>query len=129
MDEANTGSGGQAHPIAADAVEVRPAVREALAEAGFAAVDTGDGCLAWCRSTNDGTHTLISCNNSLDGDPASADWIAGRYNDDGGFVEVNGLALAGALDAADLLPAPVRVDGSVVEALYPSLQQALDDLA
>ncbi|HYD69139.1 hypothetical protein [Azospirillum sp.] len=129
MDEANIGNGGHAEPIPDDAVEARPAVREAMAKAGFAAVDTGDGCLAWCRSTNDGTHTMISCNNSLDGDPASADWIAGRYGDEGGFVEVNGLGLAGALDAADLLPAPVRVDGSVVEALYPSLQQALDDLA
>ncbi|HEY0833378.1 MAG TPA: hypothetical protein VGE72_05655 [Azospirillum sp.] len=129
MDDAKTGTGGHAQPIAPDAVAVRPAVREALAEAGFAAVDTGDGCLAWLRASNDDTHALISCNNSLDGDPAGTDWIAGRYGDHGGFVEVNGLDLAGALDAAALLPAPVRPDGSVVEALYPSLQQALDDLA
>jgi hypothetical protein len=129
MEEANAGTGGHAHPIADDAVEARPAVREALAGAGFTAVDTGDGCLAWCRAGSDGTHAMISCNNSLDGEPEGADWIAGRYGDEGGFVEVNGLTMAGALDAAALLPAPLRVDGSVVEALYPSLQQALDDLA
>ena len=108
---------------------VRPPVRRVMEGAGFKPLDTGDGCLAWCRRLNDMTHVMVSANNTLDGDPAAADWIAGRYGDRGGFVEVNGLTLDGALEAAEVLRPPVRVDGSLVEALYPSLQDAMDDLS
>ena len=83
---------------------VRPAVRKAMTEAGFTPMDLGDGCRAWYRRSDDGTHALISHNNALDGDPTVKDWIVGQYGERGGFV------------------------GSLVEALYPSLQQALDDL-
>lgn len=109
--------------------QVRPAVRGALEGAGFHALDIGDGCLAWCRSLHDETHVLVSANNALDADPEAAEWIAGRYSDTGGFIEVNGLTLPQALDAAAVLPVPVRADGSLVEALYPSLEQAMDDFA
>ncbi|NYZ11758.1 hypothetical protein HL658_04290 [Azospirillum sp. RWY-5-1] len=118
-----------APPSAATLDRVRPPVRRAMEGAGFKAMDTGDGCLAWFRRLNDMTHVMVSANNTLDGDPAAADWIAGRYGDRGGFVEVNGLTLAGALEAAEILRPPARVDGSLVEALYPSLQDAMDDLS
>ncbi|MBK1838218.1 hypothetical protein JHL17_12410 [Azospirillum sp. YIM B02556] len=107
---------------------VRMAVRTAMAGAGFTPMDLGDGCRAWYRRSDDGTHALISHNNALDGDPAVKDWIVGQYGERGGFVEVGGLPLSRALEGADVLPSPVRPDGSLVEALYPSLQQALDDL-
>lgn len=107
---------------------VRPAVRQAMTAAGFAPMDLGDGSHAWYRRADDGTHAMISHNNALDGDPALKDWIVGQYGERGGFVEVGGLPLARALEGADVLPSPVRTDGSLVEALYPSLQQALDDL-
>ena len=107
---------------------VRPAVRKAMTEAGFTPMDLGDGCRAWYRRSDDGTHALISHNNALDGDPTVKDWIVGQYGERGGFVEVGGLPLFRALEGADTLPSPVRPDGSLVEALYPSLQQALDDL-
>ena len=118
-----------APPPAAALDRVRPAVRRPLENAGFKPLDIGDGCLAWYRRLNDMTHVMVSANNTLDGDPATADWIAGRYGDRGGFVEVNGLTLDGALEAAEVLRPPVRVDGSLVEALYPSLEDALDDLS
>lgn len=107
---------------------VRMTVWESLTAAGFKPMDLGDGCHAWYRRSDDGTHALISHNNALDGDPAVRDWIVGQYGERGGFVEVGGLPLSRALEGADVLPSPVRPDGSVVEALYPSLQQALDDL-
>lgn len=107
---------------------VRATVREPLTAAGFRPMDLGDGCHAWYRRSDDGNHALISHNNALDGDPAVRDWIVGQYGERGGFVEVGGLPLSRALEGADVLPSPVRPDGSVVEALYPSLQQALDDL-
>jgi hypothetical protein len=72
---------------------------------------------------------MISANNDLDGDPQAPDWILGCYGDSGGFVEVSGLTLERAIEGAAQLRAPVRADGSVVEALYPTLEQALDDLA
>lgn len=106
---------------------VRPEVRERLTEAGFRPLDLGDG-YAWYRRADDGGHALLSFNNSLDGDPAVPDWIVGQYGERGGHIEVGGLSLTRALVGADTLPVPVRSDGSLVEALYPSLQQALDDL-
>lgn len=129
MEEAAIGTGEPAHPVDAQALGVRPEVREALEGAAFEALDTGDGCLAWCRASDDETHVMISANNELDGDPRAADWIVGRYGDSGGFVEVSGLTLEQAIDGAALLRAPVRADGSLIEALYPTLEQALDDLA
>ena len=129
MDDAPIGTGEHAHPVDAQALGVRPAVREALEDAAFEALDTGDGCLAWCRASDHETHVMISANNELDGDPQAQDWIVGCYGDAGGFVEVSGLTLVQAIDAAALLRAPVRADGSVVEALYPSVEQAMDDLA
>jgi hypothetical protein len=108
--------------------KVRATVRDPLTTAGFRPMDLGDGCHAWYRRSDDGNHALISHNNALDGDPAVRDWIVGQYGERGGFVEVGGLPLSRALEGADVLPSPVRPDGSVVEALYPSLQQALDDL-
>lgn len=107
---------------------VRATVRESLGAAGFKPMDLGDGCHAWYRRADDGSHALISHNNALDGDPAVKDWIVGQYGERGGFVEVGGLPLSRALEGADTLPSPMRPDGSLVEALYPSLQQALDDL-
>ena len=129
MEEAAIGTKEHAHPVDALALGVRPAVREAMADAAFEALDTGDGCLAWCRRSDDQTHALISANNELDGDPHASEWIAGRYGDAGGFVEVSGLTLAQAIEATAQLPAPVRANGSLIEALYPSLEQAMDDLA
>ena len=129
MDDAATGTGERSHPVDAQALGVRDAVRSALAGASFEALDTGDGCLAWCRPSDHDTHVMISANNELDGDPQATDWIVGCYGDAGGFVEVSGLTLEQAIEGAALLRAPVRADGSVVEALYPSLEQALDDLA
>ncbi|WP_042688586.1 hypothetical protein [Azospirillum sp. B506] len=107
---------------------MRPAVRQSLTAAGFTPMDLGGGSKAWYRRSDDGTHALISHNNSLDGDPSVRDWIVGQYGERGGFVEVGGLPLSRALEGADILPSPIRPDGSLVEALYPSLQQALDDL-
>ncbi|WP_448191652.1 hypothetical protein [Azospirillum sp. sgz301742] len=129
MDDAATGSGEHAHPVDAQALGVRPAVREALTDAAFKALDTGDGCMAWFRASDHEAHVMISANNELDGDPQAKDWIVGCYGDAGGFVEVSGLTLAQAIEAAGLLRAPVRADGSLVEALYPSVEQAMDDLA
>lgn len=129
MNEAARGIDEHAHPVDAQALGVRPAVRDALEGAAFKALDTGDGCLAWFRASDDGTHAMISANNELDGDPQVQDWIVGSYGDAGGFVEVSGLTLAQAIEAAALLRAPVRADGSLVEALYPSVEQAMDDLA
>ncbi|BAI76099.1 hypothetical protein AZL_d02730 (plasmid) [Azospirillum sp. B510] len=106
----------------------RASARDALTAAGFTPMDLGGGCHAWYRRSDDGTHALISHNNALEGDPAARDWIIGQYGERGGFVEVGGLPLSRALEGADLLPSPLRPDGSLVEALYPSLQQALDDL-
>lgn len=106
----------------------RASVRTPLTRAGFRPMDLGDGCRAWYRRSDDGSHALVSHNSALDGDPAVKDWIVGQYGERGGFVEVGGLSLARALEGADTLPSPVRADGSLVEALYPSLQQALDDL-
>ncbi|PWC35320.1 hypothetical protein TSO221_30030 [Azospirillum sp. TSO22-1] len=110
-------------------MDVRPEVRAALADAAFTPLDTGDGCLAWCRASDDDTHVMISANNDLDGDPQAPDWILGCYGDSGGFVEVSGLTLEAAIEGAALLRAPLRADGSLVEAIYPTLEQALDDLA
>lgn len=129
MEEAALGTGEHAHPVDAKALGVRPAVLDALTDAAYEALDTGDGCLAWCRSSDDETHVMISANNELDGNPEALDWIVGCYGDAGGFVEVSGLTLAQAIEAATLLRAPVRADGSLVEALYPSVEQAMDDLA
>ena len=129
MDEAPIGTGERAHPVDAQALGVRPEVRVALATAAFTPLDTGDGCLAWCRASDDETHVMISANNDLDGDPQAPAWILGCYGDAGGFVEVSGLTLARAIEGAALLRPPVRADGSLVEALYPSLEQALDDQA
>lgn len=133
MEELTNLSPNTAHTVASPAPgvleHVRPAVRDTLRSAGFQPLDTGDGCLAWYRRLNDMTHVMVSANNTLDGDPATADWIAGRYGDRGGFVEVNGLTLDGALEAAEVLRPPLRVDGSLVEALYPSLEDAMDDLS
>ncbi|WP_109122245.1 hypothetical protein [Azospirillum sp. TSO22-1] len=129
MDEAPIGTAERAHPVDADALDVRPEVRAALADAAFTPLDTGDGCLAWCRASDDDTHVMISANNDLDGDPQAPDWILGCYGDSGGFVEVSGLTLEAAIEGAALLRAPLRADGSLVEAIYPTLEQALDDLA
>lgn len=108
---------------------VRPAVRDTLMRAQFRPMDVGDGGHAWYRRAGDGSHhALVSHNNALDGNPDTPDWIVGQYGDRGGFIEVGGLSLARALEGADMLPSPVRDDGSLVEAMYPSLQQALDDL-
>ncbi|CAO3434712.1 hypothetical protein [Azospirillum doebereinerae] len=107
---------------------VRPEIRETMTEAGFRPMDVGEGHLAWYRRAEDGGHALVSHNSGLDGDPATPDWIVGQYGERGGYVEVGGLSLSRALVGADTLPVPVRPDGSLVEALYPSLQQALDDL-
>ena len=108
---------------------VRPEVRRLLTGARFRPMDVGHGGHAWYRRAGDGSHhALVSHNNALDGDPNTQDWIVGQYGDRGGFIEVGGLSLARALEGADTLPSPVRSDGSLVEALYPSLQQALDDL-
>ncbi|MBP2297655.1 hypothetical protein [Azospirillum picis] len=107
---------------------LRAAVRDLLATAGFRPMELGGGGEAWYRWSDDGTHALISHNGALYGDPEVKDWIVGQYGERGGFVEVGGLSLSRALEGADTLPSPVRPDGSLVEALYPSLQQALDDL-
>ncbi|PWC34100.1 hypothetical protein [Azospirillum sp. TSO35-2] len=116
------------HRTARPTVPARAAVRDPLTQAGFRPIDLGDGCHAWYRRADDRTHVLISHNSALDGDPTVKDWIVGQYGEHGGFVEVGGLSLARALEGAETLPSPVRADGSLVEALYPSLQQALDDL-
>ncbi|AWK89905.1 hypothetical protein [Azospirillum thermophilum] len=109
---------------------IRPAVRIVMAEAGFRPIDTGNGRPAWFRRAGDGTHhALISFNGGLDGDPQAAGWVAGVYGERGGIIEVAGITLARAIDAADQLPSPVRADGSLIEALYPSLDQAMDDLS
>lgn len=107
---------------------VRPEIRDRLTSAGFRPMDVGGGCHAWYRRADDGSHALVSYNNGLDGDPATPDWIVGQYGERGGYIEVGGLSLSRALVGADTLPTPVRSDGSLVEAMYPSLQQALDDL-
>ncbi len=110
-------------------VKVRPRLRAAMAEAGFQPRDTGNGCMAWNQRAGDDTHVMIACGRGLDGDPERTEWTAGRYGDAGGFVEVTGLTLAEALEAVAILPAPVRVDGSLAEGMYPSLDEAMSDLA
>ncbi|MBP2228860.1 hypothetical protein [Azospirillum agricola] len=117
---------GRSHGVPQDA---RAEVRERMAGAGFRPLDLGDGAHAWYRRAGDGGgHALVSHHNGLDGDPEAPDWIVGQYGERGGYIEVGGLTLSRALVGADTLPVPVRADGSLVEALYPSLQQALDDL-
>ena len=122
-------------------VDARPAVREAVQAAGLRPRDIGRGRMAWSRHENDttqvtdgthiadSTHVMVSCNGRLDGDPERAEWTAGRYGDAGGFVEVAGLTLREALEAVELLPKPLRVDGSQAEAVYPSLDEAMSDFA
>lgn len=109
-------------------VDVSAALRDRFLETGFRPRDIGDG-MAWNRRGNDGTHVMISANGRLSGDPDRADWTAGRYGDAGGFVEVTGLTLQAALDAVAILPTPVRVDGSLAEAIYPTLDEAMSDFA
>ncbi|MBP2295303.1 hypothetical protein J2851_005108 [Azospirillum rugosum] len=109
-------------------VKVPQALRDELLEAGFRPRDTGDG-MAWNRRDGDGTHVMISANGALSGDPDRGEWTAGRYGDKGGFIEVTGLTLQAALDAVAILPRPVRVDGSLAEAIYPSLEEAMSDFA
>ena len=109
-------------------VTVPQALRDALLEAGFRPRDTGDG-MAWNRRDGDGTHVMISADGGLSGDPDRGEWTAGRYGDAGGFIEVTGLTLQAALDAVAILPRPVRVDGSLAEAIYPSVEEAMSDFA
>ncbi|NUB07610.1 hypothetical protein FW320_15690 [Azospirillum sp. Vi22] len=114
------------------AVVVSRAVRDLLQPHGFRPRDIGSGVgggMAWNRRGGDDTHEMITCNGRLSGDPDRAEWTAGRYGNRGGFVEVTGLTLRGALDAVAVLPRPVRVDGSLAEGIYPSLDDALDDIA
>lgn len=130
-----------------DRVRVPAALRDELLEAGFRPRDTGDG-MAWNRRDGDGTHVMIFADRrpsagsadiglpsadpsevGLSGSPDAAEWTAGRYGDAGGFIEVTGLTLRAALDAVAVLPMPVRVDGSLAEAIYPSLDEAMSDLA
>ena len=115
------------------ALDIPAPLRDRLLAAGFRPRDIGDG-LAWNRRGGDDTHVMVSCNaersgGALSGDPSRADWTAGRYGDAGGFVEVTGLTLDEALDAVAVLPKPVRVDGSLAEASYPSLDEAMSDFA
>lgn len=129
MEDAAIGTDHPATPLDPMSLSVRPDVRKALTAVGFKALDTGEGCLAWSKRSGLNTHVMISANNCLDADPHAPEWIAGRYGERGGFVEVAGLTLQQAMEAAAVLRPPVRADGSVVEALYPSLDQAMDDLA
>ncbi|MDQ2101552.1 hypothetical protein [Azospirillum isscasi] len=115
--------------IDVQAVAVSRAVRDLVQPQGFRPRDIGGGGMAWNRRGGDDTHEMITCNGRLNGDPDRAEWTAGRYGDRGGFVEVTGLTLRGALDALAVLPRPVRVDGSLAEGIYPSLEDALDDIA
>ena len=109
-------------------VVVSRAVRALVQPRGFRPRDIGGG-MAWNRRGGDDTHEMITCDGRLSGDPERPEWTAGRYSDGGGFLEITGLTLRGALDAVAVLPRPVRVDGSLVEGIYPSLEDALDDIA
>ncbi|WP_448202523.1 hypothetical protein [Azospirillum sp. sgz302134] len=104
-------------------------VRETLLAEGFHPRDIGGGVVGWNRRWNDGTHVMVSCASGSVCDPARPEWTAGRYGDAGGFVEVNGLTLREALDAVAILPTPRRVDGSLAEGIYPSLEEAMSDFA
>lgn len=134
MEEVITNGFGAAGGPVGDTVKVAPSairrpVREAVRPAGFQPRDIGGGDAAWNRRAGDDTHVMVTCDGRLDGDPTRPEWTAGRYGDAGGFVEVTGLTLPEALDAVTILPTPRRVDGSLAEGTYPSLDEAMSDLA
>ncbi|WP_211112519.1 hypothetical protein [Azospirillum sp. SYSU D00513] len=119
----------RAKPVEGVESTVRAAVRMVAVAEGFTPIDTGDGYLAWSKDIGQRTHVMFTCNGKLDGDPEAAEWVAGRYGEKGGFVEVNGLTLDKAIEAVKILPIPMRNDGSVAESIYPSLEQAMSDLS
>lgn len=112
--------------LAAREADVRPAVSEPLRAAGYVVYHTGGGCLAWFLELSEDEYLLITWNDSLDGDPEAAEWAVGRYHDDGGWVNLNqSFTLREAIEVAARLPAPRRVDGSMIEEVFDTLDEAL----
>lgn len=86
---------------------VAPAVAVPLRAAGYEAVHTGGGCLAWMRllAEEKDSHILITSDADVDGDPAAAEWIVGRYDRDDFICLDESFTLAEAIRIADLLRA------------------------
>lgn len=104
---------------------VRPTVSEPLRAAGYVVYHTGGGCLTWYREINEVEYLWISWYDALDGDPEAAEWSVGRYHDDGGWINLNQLfTLREAIEVAAKLPAPRRVDGSMIEMVFDTLDDA-----
>jgi hypothetical protein len=120
---------GNAKPAKEQASTVRAAVRMAALAEGFTPIDAGNGYLAWAKNGGRRTHVMFTCNGALDGDPDAAEWVAGRYGEKGGFLEVSGLTFAKAIEATKILPVPLNNDGSLAESVYPSLEQAMSDMS
>lgn len=105
---------------------VRPTVAEPLRADGYEVYHTGGGCLAWRRDIGEDEYVLITWYDSVDGDPEASEWLVGRYHEDGGWINLDQLfTLREAMEVARKLPSARRADGSTIEALFDTLEAAL----
>lgn len=105
---------------------VRPAVAEPLRADGYEVYHTGGGCLAWRRDIGEDEYVLITWYDSVDGDPEAKEWLVGRYHEDGGWINLDQLfTLREAMEIARKLPPARRPDGSIIEELLDTLEEAL----
>ena len=105
---------------------VRLTVAEPLRADGYEVYQPEGGCLAWRRDIGDDEYVLITWYDSVDGDPETREWLVGRYHEDGGWINLDQLfTLREAIEVARKLPSARRADGSIIEALFDTLEAAL----
>ena len=96
--------------------DVRPSVAATMGPLFFHPYDSGGGTMVWRKEVGDGSVLYVSneaADGPLDGDPAAPTWLAGRYGELGGAMDVTaGMPLAEALAVAEALPDPVGFDGT-----------------
>lgn len=97
-----------------------------MREAGFSFWHTGGGCTAWGKALDDGTELMVTTTDAdADGDPEGSEWLIGRYDEDGGFVQVTEpVTLAEAIEQAATLPAPAELDGAGSQTGFATAEEA-----
>lgn len=96
--------------------DIRPSVAATMGPLFFHPFDSGGGTMVWRKEVGDGSVLHVSNEGPagpLDGDPDASTWLAGRYGELGGSMDVTvGMPLAEALSVAESLPDPVGLDGT-----------------
>lgn len=89
-------------------LDVSPAVKTLMTDAGYKPTPTGGGCMAWEKVVGDYRIWICTGGNELDGDLAIADWLVGLYSPDGDWLNSHeAYTLADALQIATTLPRDV----------------------